>query len=303
MRPTTVVPTFLVLTAMACRPQPSLPPGSDGKTAPTATADLSRRSTTDVPRDSRAATVPVPGTSVTGGENLQVLPDPTVIPAMLIRTGQASIEIDSLEVAVARIQQMAGRLGGYIANVSLQAGRERFRSATLELKVPANRFQEAVAGLQPIGRVESVNVTAEDVGEEFTDVAARVANLHRLEQRLIELLATRTGKLQDVLTVEQELARVRGEIERYEGRMRYLRGHAAVSTLAISVHERAPLLDQPGANPLAMAVRQSWQNFLAFTAGLIAALGTIVPAGALLTGGILAFRRLWRRPEVRPSGA
>jgi len=303
MRPRTVLLTLLLLTGMACRPQLSLRQRTDGQTASTAVGDLPLRSTNEIPRDPSAAAVPVPGAIPPGGEDIRVMPDPMVIPAMIIRTGQASIEIDSLEIAVTRIQQMAGRLGGYIANVSLQAGRERFRSATLELKVPADRFQEAVAGLQPIGRVESVNVTAEDVGEEFTDVAARVANLHRLEQRLLELLATRTGKLQDVLTVEQELARVRGEIERYEGRMRYLRSHVAVSTLAISVHEKAPLLDQPGSNPLAAAVRQAWQNFLAFTAGVIAALGTIIPAGALLAGGILALRRLWRRPAPRPAGA
>jgi len=83
--------------------------------------------------------------------------------------------------------------------------------------VPAGRFDEVVAGLRPMGRLESVNVNAQDVGEEYVDVTARIDNARRLEQRLIGLLATRTGKLKDVLDVEQTLARVREEIERYEG--------------------------------------------------------------------------------------
>src|SRR5207237_684198 len=85
-----------------------------------------------------------------------------------------------------------------------------------------------------IGKLESVNVNAEDVGEEFTDVTARMGNARRLESRLIDLLATRTGKLKDVLDVEQELARVREEIDRYEGRLRYLRAHAVLSTSTTS---------------------------------------------------------------------
>src|SRR5256884_9204276 len=113
------------------------------------------------------------------------------------------------EPAVALVRTLARQLGGYIANTAMQTGRGQVRSATLEVKVPANRFDEGLSGLAPIGKLESVNVSAEDVGEEFTDATARMANARRLETRLIELIATRTGKLKDVLDVEQELARVR----------------------------------------------------------------------------------------------
>jgi hypothetical protein len=71
-------------------------------------------------------------------------------------------------------------------------------------------------------------------------------NARRLETRLIDLLATRTGKLKDVLDVERELARAREEIERYEGRLRYLRAHATLSTLTISLHEPLPVVGRAG---------------------------------------------------------
>src|SRR5256886_690617 len=116
-----------------------------------------------------------------------------VTPAMIIRTGQASIEVDSLEPAVALVRKLAGELGGYVANTALQTGHGQLRSATIEVKVPANRFDEGLGGLAPIGKLESVNVSAEDVGEEFTDATARMANARRLETRLIELIAPRTG--------------------------------------------------------------------------------------------------------------
>ena len=208
--------------------------------------------------------------------------------AMLVRTGQASLQVDSLDVGLARVREVARRTNAIIANTSMEGGHDQTRAATLELRIPSARFDEAVSGLSPIGKVESVNVTVEDVGEEYVDVAARVANARRLEQRLVELLANRTGKLSDVLRVERELARVREEIERYEGRIRYLRSRASVSTLSVSLHEPLPIVaDRPGTHPMRDAFVQAWRNVIGFTAGTIAALGVIIPLGLII--GILIF--------------
>jgi len=218
-----------------------------------------------------------------------------VVPStMIIRNGSASVLVDSLEPAIAAVQQMATRFGGYIGNTSMASGEYQVRSATLELKIPAARFDSLIGGLDPLGVVESVSTTAEDVGEEFVDVTARVANARRLEERLVVLLATRAGKLEDVLAVERELARVREEIERYEGRLRYLRSRVAISTLSITVHERAPLLTPtPGQNVIVDAFKQAWRNFVGFVAGFISLLGVIVPTAGLLLLVALGFRR-WR---------
>jgi hypothetical protein len=211
---------------------------------------------------------------------------------MLIRTGRASVEVDSLEPATAALRALAQRLGGYVAGTSLATGRHQVRSATLELKVPSERFEQAVGGLTPLGRVETVDVSAQDVGEEYVDVAARVANGRRLETRLVALLERSAARLSDVLAVERELARVREEIERAEGRLRYLRTRVTLSTLVVTVHEREPLVGStPSENVLLEALRQAWRNFVGLLAGTIAALGVLLPVGVV---GVLAWR-LWRR--------
>ncbi len=216
--------------------------------------------------------------------------------AMIIRTGQASIEIDSLESAIAAARALATRVGGYVANTAIQSGRNQYRSATIEIKLPADRFDAALDGLSPLGKVEGVNVSTEDVGEEFTDLSARAANAHRLEVRLIELIASRTGKLSDVLEIERELARVREEIERMEGRMRYLKSRAAVSTLTLNIHEPAPIVgDQGSWGVLLSAARQAWRNFVSLVAATIASLGVLVPVGIVLVGTVVLAKRTWRR--------
>ena len=217
---------------------------------------------------------------------------PEVSPSMVIRTGQVSIEVDGLDPAVAKLRRLSSQLGGYVANSSFAGGRDQVKTATLEIKIPAAQYDQAVGGLSGIGKLESINTTAEDVGEEYVDIGARVANSRRLEDRLVTLLATRTGKLEDVLAVERELARVREEIERYDGRMRFLRTRAAVSTLTVTLHEPVPILGRtPGENPIATAFRQAWRNFIAFIAAFIASLGILIPLGAIAAVAWFVYRR------------
>ena len=207
----------------------------------------------------------------------------SVISSMIIRTGQASVQVDSLERGIRAVRALATHVGGFVANSSISSGNEQTHTATLEIKIPATRFDDAINGLEPIGSLESVSVSAEDVGEEFVDVAARAENGHKLEQRLIDILGTRTGKLSDVLAVERELARVREDIERQEGRMRYLRTRAAMSTLSVTVHEKAPVVAGTGSfGVLADAFRQAWRNFIGFVASLIAAMGVLLPLAAIV---------------------
>jgi hypothetical protein len=214
---------------------------------------------------------------------------------LIVRTGQASIEVDSLEPSMAELRRIVQRAGGFVADASVQSGRNQLRSATLELKVPSPRFDELTEGLAPIGRLEFVNVGAEDVSEEFVDLTARVANGHRLEDRLVELLRTRTGKLQDVLSVERELARVREEIERMEGRLRFLKTSAFLSTLSVSLHEPPPIVaSHPGRNVIAEAFKTAWRNFVGVLAGAIASLGFVVPVLVLGWGAWIIAKRYRR---------
>lgn len=219
---------------------------------------------------------------------------------MVIRTANVSIEVDSLERAVARVRELAARFGGYVANTEVTTGKAQLRNARLEVKIPAQRFDESLSGLSPIGKLESVSVEAEDVGEQFVDVSARMENARRLERRLIDLLATRTGKLKDVLDVEQTLARVREEIERYEGRIRYLRAHTATSTLSIYVHEPLPIVAATGRGPISEAFRQAWRNFVLLISFAVQAMGVVIPLGVV---ALVAWVLVRRSRRVISQGA
>lgn len=227
-------------------------------------------------------------------------PDPT---GMVIRNGHVVVRVDSLEQAIERVRRLATAMGGSVGNVTVNTGEREVRSATLEMKVPSARFDEAMTGMSPVGRVEHSTASAQDVGEEFVDITARLANARRLEARLLDLLANRTGRLEDVLAVERELARVREEIERYEGRLRYLSTRVATSTIVAALHEKAPIVAAPGTNVIGNAFLTMWRNFVRFVAGLIEALGVLIPVAALAAGGFFAWKR-WNRSRAvdAPTG-
>src|SRR5262249_30006568 len=179
-----------------------------------------------------------------------------------------------------------------------QTGEGASRTATLEIRLPADRYSGAVDQLRTIGKIISATTNAQDVGEEFVDVTARVTNAKRLEERLLNLLATPAGQVEAVLGVEREAARVREEIERYEGRIRYLKSQVALSTLAITVFEPAPIVGHPGSNVIVEAFKESWRNLVNATAAAIAMAGALVPVLVLGVIGLLGVRRFRRRVSV-----
>jgi hypothetical protein len=240
--------------------------------------------------------MPAP-TSVSTTPPGAVLP---AMPSMILRSGSASLRVDSLEVAIAALSTATTAVGGTIGNTTLSTDSDNIRLATIELRMPSNRFDDAMASLRAIGKVESVNTAAQDVSEEYVDLVARRENAVRLEQRLLAVLANRTGKLEEILSVERELARVREEIERMDGRTRYLKERAAVSTLTVSLHEPS-LAVGPRTSPgvLANAFVAAWRNFIEVLAALIASSGVWIPVGVVVGGVALAWRR--RRPETQPA--
>jgi uncharacterized protein DUF4349 len=235
-----------------------------------------------------------------GGAGLALPGATDILPNLVIRSGTATLQVDSLDRAIVLVRALARRIGGFVGSSTSQTGRGQVPAATLEIRMPSDRFEDAVEGLRPIGSVESVNVSAQDVGEEYVDVQARMANDRRLEARLIELVARRTGKLSDVLEVEQELSRVREEIERYEGRLRYLQSRAAVSTLSLTLHQPIPVVDEGSPGVVGEAMRNAWRNFIAVVAFLIQSLGVIIPLAVCAIAVWLVVRR-WKGPDAKEA--
>jgi hypothetical protein len=188
---------------------------------------------------------------------------------------------------------LARAAGGYLLDGATQTAADTVLSSMVVLRVPEPAFEKTLEQVRRLAKLREESITGEDVTDEFVDTEARLRALRKLELRLMGLLE-QSAKLNDLLHVEQEVARVNGEIERFEGRLRYLRERTQMSTITLTVH--AP--DQPHVpQPESIASRLS----NAFHAGIevavsviesgIVVLGFILPAS--LTFALLAGPVMW----------
>jgi len=179
-------------------------------------------------------------------------------PAFLIMyTGDVNMAVDDGKVSatIDKIVDVAESEGGHLS------GR---KDQSVQVRIPSARFREALSKVSELGEVLHQSVAAEDVSEEYHDAEVRLSNLKATRQRLQDFLA-KAPNVNDMLTLERELERVSMDIDRIEGRMRYLREHAAFSTLTVGLIARpkaqtivgggAPL---PPAPKRVMQLHASW---------------------------------------------
>ena len=157
----------------------------------------------------------------------------------LIREAWLTLLVQDVPKVARQVRQVAEEFNGYVAESSQTRKPDGSWSAILTLRVPAENYHKALSRLQQLGQVDDLREQVQDVTEEFVDLEARLRNLKRSEQHLLELLK-RTGKVSELLQVEKELSLRRQEIERLEGRLRYLTHQVDFSTIHVTLNEFRP---------------------------------------------------------------
>jgi hypothetical protein len=168
---------------------------------------------------------------------------PTVVKVALtrklIRDAWLTLLVQDVPKVAQQVRQVAEEFNGYVAESSQTRRPDGSWSAILTLRVPSENYHKALSRLQQLGQVDDLREQVQDVTEEFVDLEARLRNLKRSEQHLLELLK-RTGKVGELLQVERELSLRRLEIERLEGRLRYLSHQVDFSTIRVTLNEFRP---------------------------------------------------------------
>ena len=172
--------------------------------------------------------VPVPGTG-SSDERDQA---GSLADQRIIKTGEISLEVPDVARALARVRAMAVELGGYVGGS--QAG-TRDEAATLTLRIPADRFEDALSRLHAFDGDVVVEATSEqDVTSTVVDLEARIANLQASEAQYRTLLG-QAVKIEDILAVQTRLDDVRGQIEQLQAHHKELTGLADLSTLSVTL--------------------------------------------------------------------
>jgi hypothetical protein len=156
---------------------------------------------------------------------------------MIARTVSLAILVKDFDVSRKSLDAILARYNGYSANLTVNTPQGASRSLNASLRIPAPQLPAALAELKFLGHVENESQNGEEVSQQHADLVARLKNSRETEQRLQAILTQRTGKISDVLEVEQEIARVRGEVEQMEAEQKNLEHRVDFATIDLSLSE------------------------------------------------------------------
>jgi len=153
----------------------------------------------------------------------------------MIRTSSIDLIVLRPSEAAEKIRALAENMGGFLVSSEISGGQNA--NATLTIRVPAARFEEARAAIRKLGlRLESEKVEAQDVTRQYVDQQASLRNLRAEEAQYLAILK-HAGTVKDTLEVSEKLSEVRGQIDQQQAEFDAL--SKQVETVAITVSLRA----------------------------------------------------------------
>jgi hypothetical protein len=213
---------------------------------------------------------------------------------MVIREASLRLRSKDPKKAADEAARIAAAVGGFVLESELRTVSDQVHEVEVQLRVPQHALDPTLKKLRGLGALLLENVSGQDVTEEFVDVQARLRAERALEVRLLSLLQG-SAALKDLLAVEQELARVRGDIEQKEGRIRYLEERTRMASIQIVVEAPDQPLMAPAqsiASRLGNAFRRSLELAISVTEFFIQAAGAVLPLLLLALGATIVLRRL-----------
>ena len=232
--------------------------------------------------------------------------DPIATPAAtdrkIIYIADVTLVVTDFSKTEKELPALVVRSGGYLADVSVDQSRGEHRGGRWVARVPAEKFEGFLDDLATLGVPEARHQTAQDVSEEYIDMEARIKNTKRLEDRILKLVDERSGNIREITELEQQLSRVREEIERMEGRLRYLANRAALTTVTITAREEHNF-KPPETPTFATRVSASWSDSLVglqdsgerFAVVAVGAAPWVGVWGLILAPGMVWGLRRWKQ--------
>jgi uncharacterized protein DUF4349/putative zinc finger protein len=157
--------------------------------------------------------------------------------AMIARTVDLSVVVKDFAHSRKSLDSLLQRHRGYAAQLTISGDTASRGSLQASLRIPVSELDAALTELKSLGLVQRESLSGEEVTMQHADLAARISNARETEARLNEILRTRTGKVADVLEVEQEVSQTRGQIEQMESELKTLETRVDFATISLSISE------------------------------------------------------------------
>jgi hypothetical protein len=185
----------------------------------------------------------------------------------IIKTGDIVFRTSSIAQTRAHIDKTIRQYSGYISSEDENTYTDRVQQHMV-IRVPARHFDPFIADItKGVKKFDKKHVEARDVTEEFMDITIRLKIKKETENRYRQLLA-RASTVKDILAIENQIGKIRAEIESIEGRLKYLENRIGFSTLSITFYE---MVSAPVGFTFKFksGIKNGWNNFIWFLVGIV----------------------------------
>lgn len=164
---------------------------------------------------------------------------------MIIKNADIKMQVESTDTAIDRTTQIVSDVGGYIVSSRIwyqDYSGTNYKYATITMGVPVDQFEKAMNRLRGLAvRVLDENASGQDVTTEFVDLQSQLGNLEATRDRIRSFLED-AKTVEESLRINQELSNIEDQIEKVKGRMTYLSGRSAYSTITVTIEPNLPAL-------------------------------------------------------------
>ena len=242
---------------------------------------------------------------------------PTASPdRLVISNASMTVRVDDVDKALDSVRTIATSSGSQISDLSVQTGDgggpiplgaepaspdSKAKTAQVTLRVPASKLASVETEVAKLGSVLTQSASESDVTQQHVDLAARLKNLQAEEVR-VRSFFERATKVTEMLEIERELTRVRGEIEAMQAQISYLEQQAAMATLSISLSAPGSLVQPAGGTwGFTEAVTKGVQAAAALIGVLIFVTIMLLPVAVVVLVIVLIVRYRRRRRAARAA--
>ncbi len=229
-------------------------------------------------------------------------------PRRIIRNGSIELTVKDTRETMAEIRKMADGSNGIVSDSYIYETREDLYNGYMTVRIPENHFDRFMEQLEELGKAANIETSQTDITMQYVDLESRLNNQKAQEERLIEIMEM-ADTVEEILEVERELYRVRGEIESMTAQFTYMRDQVAYSTITVSLREESiptesisPLGFQNIGSRISQAFIGSINFLLNTVSFLIVAAVALIPVMFLLAVPVLLIWLLVRK-RVRRKAA
>lgn len=183
------------------------------------------------------------GEFTTSEESLTISTTSRQTSRKIIQRGRITIEVEKFDEVHQEVLNLVETSNGFIQQSEVyyyfqnrEKPEESLRNANMELRIPSDDFSRIFESIKGLGVVTEENTFGDDITENYMDIDNQVQNLKIQEERLRDILQ-KADRVEDLLKIENELNRIRTQINHLTGTLRGYDSLVSMATINLNIRQ------------------------------------------------------------------